>query len=54
MDNRRVSDPEGWSPCVLPRALYELDQNKRNGYDGTQFCVISRSLSLLALCVPVI
>jgi len=54
MDNRHVDDPEGRSPSDLPRAWYALDQNKRNGFDGTQLRVISRSLLLLALRVQMI
>jgi len=54
MDNRRVEYPEGCNPSVLTRAWCALDQNKRDGYDGTQLRVISRSLLLLALRVQVI
>ena len=51
---KRVEYPEGRSPSVLPRGWYALDQNKCNGYDGTQLRIISRSLLLLALRVQVI
>ena len=54
MGNRRVDDPEGRSPSLLLRAWYALDQNKLDGYDGTQLRVISRLLLLLPVRVQVI